>query len=54
MRPNDLVWHYWVNNYLMGLDPAPFDILFWNADTTRMTAGLHRDFLQPGRQRTRW
>ena len=46
LRPNDLIWNYWVNNYLLGRPPPPFDILFWNADTTRMTAGLHRDFLQ--------
>ena len=48
LRPNDLIWNYWVNNYLLGTKPPPFDILFWNADTTRMTAGLHRDFLQLG------
>ena len=48
LRPNDLIWNYWVNNYLLGKKPPPFDILFWNADTTRMTAGLHRDFLQLG------
>jgi polyhydroxyalkanoate synthase subunit PhaC len=48
LRPNDLIWNYWVNNYLLGRTPPPFDILFWNADTTRMTAGLHRDFLQTG------
>ena len=46
--PNDLIWNYWVNNYLLGRKPPPFDILFWNADTTRMTAGLHRDFLRLG------
>jgi polyhydroxyalkanoate synthase subunit PhaC len=46
LRPNDLIWNYWVNNYLLGRPPPKFDILFWNADTTRMTAGLHRDFLQ--------
>src|SRR5579864_785790 len=48
LRPNDLIWNYWVNKYLLGREPPPFDILFWNADTTRMTAGLHRDFLQLG------
>jgi poly[(R)-3-hydroxyalkanoate] polymerase subunit PhaC len=45
LRPNDLVWNYWVNNYLQGNPPPAFDILYWNADTTRMTAGLHRDFI---------
>ncbi len=45
LRPNDLIWSYWVNNYLRGRPPKAFDILFWNADTTRMTAGLHRDFI---------
>ncbi len=46
LRPGDLVWSYWVNNYLLGREPARFDILFWNADTTRMTAALHRDFVR--------
>ncbi|MGB6614476.1 MAG: alpha/beta fold hydrolase [Trebonia sp.] len=46
LRPGDLIWNYWVNNYLLGREPARFDILFWNADTTRMTAGLHRDFVR--------
>ncbi|GAA4390080.1 PHA/PHB synthase family protein [Tsukamurella soli] len=45
LRPTDLVWRYWVNNYLEGRSPAPFDVLFWNADTTRMTAALHRDMV---------
>lgn len=45
LRPNDLIWGYWVNNYLQGKAPKAFDVLFWNADTTRMTAGLHRDFI---------
>jgi polyhydroxyalkanoate synthase len=45
LRPNDLVWNYWVNNYLQGKNPPNFDILYWNADTTRMSAHLHRDFI---------
>ena len=45
LRPNDLIWNYWVNNYLQGKPPPAFDILYWNADTTRMAAHLHRDFI---------
>ncbi len=45
MRPNDLIWNYWVNNYLLGNKPPAFDVLFWNADTTRLPAQLHADFL---------
>ncbi|MCW2635108.1 MAG: phaA [Blastococcus sp.] len=45
LRPNDLIWNYWVNNYLQGKKPPNFDILYWNADTTRMSAALHRDFI---------
>ena len=46
LRPNDLIWNYWVNNYLLGKRPPAFDVLFWNSDTTRMPAGLHRDFIR--------
>lgn len=46
LRPTDLVWGYWVNNYLLGRKPPKFDVLYWNADTTRMSAGLHKDFIE--------
>ncbi|SDR01827.1 polyhydroxyalkanoate synthase [Rhizobiales bacterium GAS113] len=57
LRPNDLVWNYWVNNYLMGNDPPVFDILYWSNDSTRLPAKFHGEiidmfsenlFLRPG------
>jgi polyhydroxyalkanoate synthase len=48
LRPTDLVWRYWVNNYVEGKSPAAFDVLYWNADTTRMAAALHRDMVMMG------
>jgi polyhydroxyalkanoate synthase subunit PhaC len=45
MRPDDLVWKAWVNNYLMGDKPPAFDVLAWNADGTNLPAALHAQFL---------
>ena len=46
LRPNDLIWRYWVNNYLLGKTPPTFDVLYWNSDATRMPAALHEDFVR--------
>ncbi len=48
LRPDDLIWNYWVNNYLAGRTPPAFDILYWNADVTRLPAALHHDFIRLG------
>ena len=45
LRPNDLVWNYWVRNNLMGDEPPRFDVLAWNSDGTAIPAALHADFL---------
>ena len=46
LRPNDLIWNYWVNNYLLGNKPPAYDILAWNADTTRLPGQFHCDLLE--------
>ena len=46
LRPNDLIWSYVVNNYVRGKDPFPFDLLYWNSDSTRMTAANHAFYLR--------
>ncbi|WP_348766818.1 alpha/beta fold hydrolase [uncultured Salinisphaera sp.] len=45
LRPNDLIWHFVVNNYVLGNEPPAFDVLYWNSDTTRLPAALHADLL---------
>jgi polyhydroxyalkanoate synthase subunit PhaC len=46
LRPNDLIWSYYINNYLKGKEPMPFDLLAWNSDSTRMPAANHKFYLR--------
>ena len=46
MRENDLIWHFVVNNYLLGRNPAAFDLLYWNSDSTRMPAAMQSYYLR--------
>jgi polyhydroxyalkanoate synthase len=51
IRSNDMIWSFYINNYLMGKDPFPFDILYWNSDSTRLPAKMHSFYLRNMYQR---
>ena len=46
LRSNDLIWSFYINNYLMGRDPSVFDLLYWNSDSTRLPAKMHSTYLR--------
>ncbi|MEM6781587.1 MAG: class I poly(R)-hydroxyalkanoic acid synthase [Pseudomonadota bacterium] len=46
LRANDLIWSFIINNYMMGREPFPFDLLYWNDDSTNMPATMHRNYLR--------
>ena len=53
LRANDLIWSFVINNYMLGKEPMPFDLLYWNSDTTRMPEKLHLSYLRQCYKRQR-